>query len=60
MDSLKSCNYEFDATKFPKLFGWMNAMRSLEPVKSVANSTEAYIHFYEGYMQGKIDYDFEL
>jgi pyrimidodiazepine synthase len=53
-------NYEFDVCKFPTLAGWIQSMKNLSVVQKVASSPESHERFYNSYLTGKIDYDFEL
>jgi glutathione S-transferase len=52
--------YEFnDDGKLPKLAAWVKEMEGNENVQKIKNPDELSKKFFEGYRQGKVEYDFE-
>ncbi len=52
-------NFEFDCKKFPKLAAWIERMKQLPAVQEVIIKPETYLKFFQGYLAGSVDYDFE-
>ncbi len=57
---LKKVNYDLDRKRFPKLIDWIENMKNLPAVKEVLINPESNTRFMEGFIEGNIDYDFEL
>ena len=50
---------KFDAERFPKLYAYIARMKELKAVKDTYTTPDKYDRFFQGYLAGKPQYDFE-
>jgi hypothetical protein len=53
-------DYELDAEKFPKIFGWIERMKKLPAVKETSVVPEHLTEFHKSFTAGHPDYDIGL